>query len=92
MSEKIQTLHPDPKKKGVNIDSKKYEVIKSSLLSVLEQNGPMTFMKLAAEVAASNPDFDGSVMWYSETVKLDLEARGIIKHDRDSKPALMYLN
>ena len=91
MTHKIQTLHPNPKKQGVNIDQDKYDTIRSNLLTTLEQNGPIPFMKLANTVALANPDFEGSPMWYCETVKLDLEARGIIRHNRTARPAHVEL-
>jgi len=38
-----------------------------------------------------NGSFDGSVMWYVTTVKLDLEARGQIKRVPNSRPQLVKL-
>lgn len=35
MTEKIQTLHPDPKKQGVNIDRDKYDAMRSVILGIL---------------------------------------------------------
>jgi hypothetical protein len=35
--------------------------------------------------------FNGSVMWYVTTVKLDLEARGEIKRVPNSRPQLVKL-
>lgn len=88
---KTQTLHPDPNKQGVNIDTGKYETIRQKILDVLSKSGPMKFMVLATEVSESLPDFDGSATWYCETVKLDLEARGVISHDRTAQPAVISL-
>jgi hypothetical protein len=38
-----------------------------------------------------NGNFEGSVMWYVTTVKLDLEARGNIKRVPNSRPQLVKL-
>jgi len=38
-----------------------------------------------------NGNFDGSVMWYVTTVKLDLEARGQVKRVPNSRPQLVKL-
>lgn len=76
MSEKIMTLHPDGKA-GVNIDKAKYDAIRSAILaSITDNGGEIAFKDLATAVTAhlSTP-FDGSIGWYTTTVKLDLEAR-----------------
>ena len=36
-------------------------------------------------------NFEGSVMWYVTTVKLDLEARGVVKRVQNSRPQLIRL-
>jgi len=38
-----------------------------------------------------NGTFEGSVMWYVTTVKLDLEAQGEIKRVQNSRPQLVRL-
>lgn len=38
---KIQTLHPDPGKKGVNIDKDKYDPMRNTILQLLKENGEM---------------------------------------------------
>ena len=91
-TEHIQTLHPDPGKQGVRIDKGKYDVVRKTILSVLKQNGGMTFTELAAWVEDElRGSFEGSVMWYLTTVKLDLEARGEIHRVANSNPQLIML-
>lgn len=91
MRDMIRTLHP-AKKQGVNISREKYEVIRNAILCVLQAQKEMTFMKLSRAVEKEvNGDFDGSVMWYVTTVKLDLEARGEIKRVPNSRPQLVKL-
>ncbi len=86
MEEKILTLHPAGKK-GVNISKAKYETMKKTILEVLGR-GKLTHAELNAAVEKKlKGKFDGSVPWYMEGTKLDLDARGTIervpggKHD-----------
>ena len=85
-NERILTLHPEGKQ-GVNILKRKYEVIKDFILMTLENHGKMTFQdltRLAKDKLSTS--FDGKVTWYLVTVKLDLEARGIIKRVPNTSP------
>lgn len=89
MSEKIQCLHPQGKK-GVRIDRAKYDPIREAILAVLEAEGPCRFMRLAERVEDRLSDsFPGSVSWYTITVKLDLEARGVVERVRQGDADLV---
>ncbi len=91
MKDMIRTLHPE-KKKGVNISKEKYEIIRKAILATLNAQKEMTFMDLSRAVEKQvNGNFEGSVMWYVTTVKLDLEARGVIKRVQNSRPQLVRL-
>lgn len=91
MKDMIRTLHPE-KKQGVNISKEKYEIIRKAILSTLRTQKEITFMNLSRAVEKEvNGTFDGSVMWYVTTVKLDLEARGEIKRVPNSRPQLVKL-
>ena len=91
MKDTIRTLHPE-KKQGVNISREKYEIIRKAILCVLERKKEITFMNLSRAVEKEvNGNFDGSVMWYVTTVKLDMEARGEIKRVTNSRPQLVKL-
>lgn len=91
MRDTIHTLHPD-KKQGVKISKEKYEIIRKAILSTLRKQREMTFMNLSRAVEKEvNGNFDGSVTWYVTTVKLDLEARGMIKRVPNSRPQLVRL-
>jgi len=86
MDEKILTLHPQGKK-GVHISKGKYETMKKTILDVLRKED-LTHAELTAAVEKKlSGKFDGSIPWYMEGTKLDLEARGVIervpgeKHD-----------
>jgi hypothetical protein len=91
MKDMIRTLHPE-KKQGVNISKAKYEVIRKAILCTLQAEKEISFMKLSRAVEKEvNGTFDGSVTWYVTTVKLDLEARGIVKRVPNSRPQLVKL-
>jgi hypothetical protein len=91
MSEKIMTLHPDGKK-GVNIDKKKYDAVKSAVLASIRDNGEIFFRDLSTAVEVHLPEwFEGSVGWYTTTVKLDLEARGLITRVANKSPQALRL-
>jgi hypothetical protein len=91
MKDMIRTLHPE-KKQGVNISKTKYEIIRKAILAALHTQKEMTFMNLSRAVEKEvNGNFEGSVMWYVTTVKLDLEARGVVKRVQNSRPQLVRL-
>ena len=78
IEEKILTLHPQ-RKRGVKISRTKYETMKRTILEVLGK-GNLTHEGLTAAVETKlNGKFDGSIPWYMEGTKLDLEARGVIE-------------
>jgi len=86
MEEKILTLHPQGKR-GVNISSSKYETMKKTILEILGKT-ELTHAQLTTVVEKRlKGKFDGSIPWYMEGTKLDLEARGVLhrvpgeKHD-----------
>jgi hypothetical protein len=91
MKDTIRTLHPE-KKQGVKISKEKYEIIRKAILCVLQTEKEITFMNLSRAVEKEvNGTFEGSVMWYVTTVKLDLEARGQVKRVPNSRPQLVKL-
>lgn len=91
MSERIMTLHPAGKQ-GVNIDKAKYDVVRQAILDSLAEQGEIPFSRLGEAVSArlSEP-FDGSIGWYTTTVKLDLEARGELDRVPGKSPQVVRL-
>ncbi len=78
-TDQIQTLHPHPDKTNKRISLEKYIIIRENLLKVLNDT-ELTHTALMEQLYDQVKDtFDGGVQWYGETVKLDLEARGIIE-------------
>ena len=87
-TEKIQTLHPIAGKTNKCISLEKYNIIRENILDILVDN-EMTHTELMEMLYDRVKDtFDGSVQWYGETVKLDLEARKII--ERIGKKPITY--
>jgi hypothetical protein len=82
---KILTLHPQGKK-GVNIHKSKYETIKTFLITIEAQH-EITYEALNKKaIEELSKTFDGKVGWYVVTLKLDLEARGIIERIPKTSP------
>ena len=87
---KFQTIHPEAGKQGTNIDAAKYEAMKAALLTVVPaDDAGFPFQDLADAVRPHLPDelfANASVNWYVVTVKLDLEARGLIERVHGARP------
>lgn len=91
MEEKILTRHPEGKQ-GVNISRQKYDHIKDAILRVLHERGEIAFKDLPEAVADQLAGvFEGRMMWYVVTVKLDLEARGLIERVPKKTPQRVRL-
>jgi hypothetical protein len=90
--DRIQTEHPDPGKQGVKIQREKYNAIQAAILDALRMHGDMTFQELNKAVEARiGAHFEGSVAWYFTTVKLDLEAKGLIEQVGRASPQRIRL-
>ena len=91
---RITTLHPDLDKQGTRIDAGVYEATKSAILESIQEAGEtgVAFGELSSEVERrSDPAIwaERSVGWYTTTVKLDLEARSLIR--RSGSPQRLHL-
>ena len=76
---RIQTLHPDPAQKGFHIFKEKYEQVSKAIQVILTKNTEITFKELMKAVQDQlRGSFQGSISWYYTTVKLELEAWGVI--------------
>jgi hypothetical protein len=88
--EKILTLHPQTGKIGRKISKEKYDMMKQAILAVLH-NKKVTHNELFEQLEKQlKGKFIGNIGWYGETLKLDLEARKIIKRTED-KPQKYFL-
>lgn len=91
MEKKVLTKHP-ARKHGINISKKKYDLIHKSVVKCLRKKDALTYTGLTKAVGQDlKARFGGSIQWYVEVVKLDLEARKIIKRIPKSKPQLYRL-
>jgi len=87
----VQTLHPDGKK-GVNISKVKYDTLRAGIVKHLLSGKEMTYTDLLKALTQElGGNFDGSVAWYLELVKLDLEARKVIQRVPNTKPTRLRL-
>ena len=78
MNEKILTLHPAGKS-GVRIDRAKYDAVRAVLEVIVAAGVELPQVELTRGVEeALHGRFEGSIPWYTEAVKLDLEARGVL--------------
>jgi hypothetical protein len=90
--ETIQTQHPTPGKTNKNISLPKYNFIKQHIMAILKKKA-LTHTELMEQLYQEVKDsFDGGVQWYGETVKLDLEARKIIKRSKDKPERYFTVN
>lgn len=85
MEEKIQLKHPAGRH-AVRMDKSKYEILAKAVLQCLK-NKSLTHAELFKAVIANfkkhGIKFEGSVEWYMESVKLDLEANKLVERTKD---------
>jgi hypothetical protein len=89
--DKITTRNVTEGSGGTRIDRDRYELMKAALLEVVPQDeAGIAFMDLADALdpllKARGWPADASVMWYLTTVKLDLEARGLLERIPRKRP------
>ncbi len=90
MSDKIQLQHPEGKNMP-RIDTQKYEAVHSGIKEVLSTNGAMKPMAMLHALAIHiEGQIEGSITWYGESVKLDMQAKGELIHDK--KKGLLWLS
>jgi hypothetical protein len=91
--EKFMTLNPDKNKSGVNIDKEKYDIIKQAIRQVFKERKDVSYSTLTNLIKARLADsFTGSIRWYVEVVKLDMEARKMIVRIPNTKPQMYKLS
>jgi len=81
-SVKATTTHPRSGR-NMKIDAVIYEPFKTAILQSLKGSKGKTFTILSDDVARiirkKMPDFKKSIPWYTISIRLDLETRGIIE-------------
>jgi len=93
----IQCIHPDPSKSMPRITRRKYDAVRQAILQAVQESADgILFQNLAGAVTRllSPADLEviGSVGWYTVTVKLDLEARGLIYRLPKTSPQRIKIN
>lgn len=80
--QKTTTTHPRTGSR-FNIDSAIYEPFKSAILQSLKGSPGKTFTELTDDVVKiikkKMPGFSKSIPWYTISIRLDLETRGIVE-------------
>ncbi len=86
----LQTQNVNEGVGGARIRTDRYEVFRDAILDAVPDEGGITLKELGRELAAALAghtfDAKGSVTWYMMTVKLDLEARGLIERVPGARP------
>lgn len=89
MNEKMRLKHPRGKK-PTSMSKEKYNLLKPAVLKYLRAKGEATFSELSTAIQKDfktrRQTFQGSLPWHLEWVKLDLEARRLIKRVPDTSP------
>ena len=86
MEETIFTKHPEGKQ-GVRILKRRYDLVKNAIIDALNEHDEISFKDLNVVVEDHlTGTLDGSIPWYVVTVKLDLEARGLLERVPGSVP------
>ena len=89
--ERILTQHPQGKA-GVHILKRRYDMIRDFIIQTIEKHNEITYEELSdLAIKELSEKFDGKVVWYVVTVKLDLEARGIIERIPKTSPHKLRL-
>lgn len=76
-------------KSGTNVTPEKYFAIREAMLEVLPTEGEgLTLDEMVKLIEPLVPKdlFPKSVTWYTVTVKLDLEAKGLVKRLPNTSP------
>ena len=79
---KTVTTHPETKRQ-MKVDAAIYEPVKAAILQSLKGSKGKTFTELSDDVVKiirkKMPGFKQSIPWYTISIRLDLETRGIVE-------------
>ena len=91
---KIVTTHPESGRE-MKMDATIYEPVKSAILQSLKASKEKTFTELTDDVVKiirrKLPGFKGSVPWYTISIRLDLETRGVVETFSEKRKKLIRL-
>lgn len=90
---KIQLQHPQGKK-AIAMDESKYKAIESAIVYSLKSKKELAHKDLLKEVShyfeTKKIKFDGALDWHTEWVKLDMEARKVLKRSGENQKPVVY--
>ena len=82
LAKKVIVTHPETGTER-KFDADIYELIKSAILQSLTGSNGKTFSELSDDVVnivrRKTPSFNKSIPWYTISIRLDLETRGIVE-------------
>lgn len=88
--EMVEALHPDPSKRSTRCNRRAYEAYRRALLAVIpDTEEGIAFGELRRAVQphlSEEVSAETSAGWWTTTVKLDLEARGLIERVPGRRP------
>lgn len=91
-AERVTMQNPNTGRDDATIARRMYEPVRAAILEAIGEAGTLAFADLPAQVEARTPAElweDASLGWYTTTVKLDLEAKGLI--EREGSPQRLRL-
>lgn len=91
-TDRITMLNPNTGREDGTISGHLYRPVRAAILTTLDEHDGLRFADLRAQVEARTDDelwANASPGWYTTTVKLDLEARGLLT--RAGKPQQLHL-
>jgi hypothetical protein len=90
---KVLAIHPDKTKQGVRIAESKYNKMRMAIVDAFGDADELSYQEAVAHVRdALTGNFDGSIEWYFNAVKHDLEARKILVRTTKSSPVSYRLD
>ncbi len=90
--ERIMMKNPNTGRDDLRIRREMYEPVKAAILAAIADAGSLAFADLRDQVEARTPAplwTDASVGWYTTSVKLHLEATGLLS--RSGSPQILEL-
>lgn len=92
MSEKkVLAIHPDKTKQGVRIAESKYEQMRAAIVDAFHDADELGYQEAVARVQKMlKGKFDGSIEWYFNAVKHDMEARKILVRTTTKSSPVRY--
>jgi hypothetical protein len=91
-TDRVTLENPNTGRTDGTIARSYYEPVRRAILDAVEEAGALPFSELRAEVERRTPTEmweNASVGWYTTTVKLDLEAKGLLT--KEGSPQVLRL-